>query len=198
MPTISYTIMAHPKREKWAEELGVQLDAEVVYDRKNNIWDTCRRSWLANDFSKEYSAVIQDDAILCADFKQKARQMIAGADGDHVYSFYSADYKPLVNQLQEAEKQGKDHTTTQFIYNEIALCMKSEHVEEMVHFCDEFEPMLDHQINNWALQMPLRIYHPVESLVEHRDEESLYRQNTDRSFKRSGERVAYQFKGTQT
>jgi len=187
--------MAHPKREDWAEALGKELEAEVVYDQENNIWDTCRRSWLSNNFSKDYSAVIQDDAILCSNFQHLARQMVSESDDGHVYSFYSADYKPLVNQLKEAEKQDKDHTTTQFIYNEIALCMKSERVEDMVAFCDQFNPDLDHQINKWALQDGLRIYHPTESLVEHRDGESLYRQNTDRSFKRSGERVAYQFKG---
>lgn len=177
LPTLSITIMAHPKREEWARELGDELDAEVIWDQKNNLWDTCKRAWLANDLEKDYSMVLQDDVILCDNFIQEARKMIGD---DYIYSMYSGDFRALTRQLKvQYEKHDRNYRLTDFIYNEIALCMRSEHVEDMVEWCDQFNPDNDHEINRWTARNNFKVYHPRVSLVDHRDEESLYHGNKD-------------------
>lgn len=71
---ISYSIMAHPKRKEWAEELSKELKCPIYYDTDNTIWNTCKGAWkLATD--SDYHFVIQDDAILCNNFKKKSTRI---------------------------------------------------------------------------------------------------------------------------
>lgn len=63
---ISYSIMAHPARRRYAHALSQQLDAPIAWDEKGDRWDTGRRAWeLA---SGDWHVVIQDDAVLPLDF----------------------------------------------------------------------------------------------------------------------------------
>jgi len=67
--SVSVAVMAHPKRRRFVEELLPRLDreAEVVWDRENDRWETGRRSLMAFDSSATHHLVIQDDAIPCRD-----------------------------------------------------------------------------------------------------------------------------------
>lgn len=191
MPTVSITIMAHPERKEMAEALSKELQAPVIYDRKNNIWDTCRRAWLAHPTDTDFALVLQDDAIVCKAFKAELRKLVS--NGDYLYSLYSSNV--VKTRLENAHADGKDHILTHHIYNEIALCMRTEYIMEMVEFCDSREAENDHEITNWAWRKALPIYYPYESLVDHRDTESIYRRSTQKKFTNAGERKAFNFKG---
>lgn len=173
---LSIVIMAHPKRKAWAEELSKKLfNSEIVYDEKNNVWDTCRRSWLAIDKRADYGIVIQDDAILCSEFIDKLAYNLFELDKDYVVSLYSG--KQAAVHIKKALENNKDHFINEFIFNEIALAMKTEFIHEMISFCDNTETKTDHEISNWAKKKGLKIYNTIPSLVDHRDEESIYRLN---------------------
>ena len=73
---ISYSIMAHPKRKEWAEELARELDCEIYWDNDNTVWHTCRGAWQLADRTSDYHSVIQHDAVLCRNFKQIVQELV--------------------------------------------------------------------------------------------------------------------------
>lgn len=171
---LSIIIMAHPKRKQYVPYLLSKLgpDAKVVFDEKNNLWDTCRRSWLATDRDSDYTLIIQDDALVCNNFIEKAKEFLKE---DFVYSFYAGDL--LANRIEKAKAENKQLVFSDMIVNEIALCMKTKHVENMVKYCDERNAQNDHLISTWAFINRKRIAYTVPSLIDHRDEKSIYREN---------------------
>jgi hypothetical protein len=89
---VSATIMAHPKRADWAESLADELGCGITWDRRNNVWDTARRSWKAADPTATHHLVVQDDARVCRDLMEAAT-VAAQAAGDRPVSFTAIDYK---------------------------------------------------------------------------------------------------------
>jgi len=168
--------MAHPSREKYIPYLLEKLgDVPVIYDQKNNIWDTCRRAWLAIDKSAEYGLVIQDDAIVCDNFHERAEALL---DGDFVYSFFAGHL--LATRVRHAINRKKRYVESGQIFNEIALCMRTSHIDGMVRFCDEREAQTDQDISKWARACRIKIRYTIPSLIDHRDEESLFQKNYNR------------------
>lgn len=166
--------MAHPERQEWAKQLSQELQAPIVYDRCSNIWDTCRRAWLSQvSIGAEYTLVLQDDAIVCSNFRERAEKIIAAQTEDFIYSFYVGNL--LAMRVRKAEQGGQDHVITNMIFNEVALCMKTEHIERMVKFCDDREAKNDQLITQWARIARIKIFHPLPGLVDHRDGDSIYR-----------------------
>lgn len=173
---LSIVIMAHPRRRQWAESLGRQLKAPVVYDERSNVWDTCRRAWLAQDKKAEYGVVIQDDAIVCRDFKRRASKLLRG---EPMYNFYLTHL--FLNRAERAEREGAEYVVSGAVMNEIALCIRMELVDSMIQFCDERGADTDQLIGRWAQWHRHRILYPIFSLIDHRDEESIYNQNYGRA-----------------
>ncbi len=167
---LSIVIMAHPERKQWAEDLGKKLGAKVVYDRISNVWDTCRRSWLAIDPEAEYGLVLQDDAIICKDFLERAEALL---QGDYLYSLF-AGYL-LTSRIRRAEQRGEDFVESWSVFNEIALCMRTEHIRSMIKHCDDRDVDTDQEIGRWARLKRLKVRYPLPSLVDHRDSESIYK-----------------------
>lgn len=182
--TMQIVIMAHPRRRAWALDLAEKLDAQVVFDRKNNVWDTCRRSWLAearqNPAEDDYVLVLQDDAIVADNFRARAEAFISKheADGDFIFSFYAGSQ--LGNRIEAARRSGRDYVQAGFIFNEIALCMKNKHILSMVHYCDERDAQNDQQITRWAAAKHLKVRYSIPSIVNHRAGVSIFRENEGR------------------
>lgn len=169
---LSIVIMAHPSRAHLIPYLKEKLgDVPVIFDTKNNLWDTCRRAWLAHDMSCEYGVVIQDDALVTENFREKAERVLTG---NFLYSFYLSSF--LVSRVNIAKKRGIDHVRSAMIFNEVALCMKTKDIKKMVKFCDDRGAQNDHEIGRWAKSLLKQICYPIPSLVSHRDDiESIYK-----------------------
>lgn len=177
MKSLSIVIMAHPKRAHLIPALHKALGKKVpvVFDEKENIWDTCRRSWLAHDMRADYGIVIQDDAVICKDFYKRASAVLEAQDKDYVTAFYVGGMGKL--SVRNCLARGKDHFLGGSIFNEVALCMPTRHIKDMVATCDGWEATNDHFIQRWAKLRRLRIWYPVPSLIDHLpDEPSLYRE----------------------
>lgn len=69
MGVVRVGIMAHPKRREWAEQLSTALDAQIVWDRRNDRIDTGHRVIDAHRDHPDAThwLVVQDDAIICRD-----------------------------------------------------------------------------------------------------------------------------------
>jgi len=193
---LAIVIMAHPKRKEWAEELAAKLDAPIVYDQKNNVWDTCRRAWLSQlESGAEYVLVLQDDTIIGDNFRERAAELIERHEkaGDFIYSFYAGEM--LATRIDAAIRKGNDHIIAGAIFNEVALCMKREHITRMVKWSDERNAQTDQEIGRWARLARLTILYPIPSIVDHRTGESLYRKHYNKPLP-DKERKAYIYKPT--
>ena len=178
--TLAIVIMAHPERQAMAKALSQELQAPICYDRINNLWDTCRRAWLSQvSVGADYTLVLQDDAIACKGFRKKALAIINAQDKEYMTAFYAGGMaRTRVNQ---ALRDGMPYFLSGMIFNEVALCIPTKYIEEMVKFCDDREAKNDHFIQQWAHLKRLKVFYPVPSLIDHRtDTPSIYRRNYGR------------------
>ena len=74
---VSVAVMAHPSRREWAVNLSERLDCRVVWDRRNNVWDTASRAWAAFDRQATHHAVIQDDAVVADHLREALPGIVA-------------------------------------------------------------------------------------------------------------------------
>ena len=108
---ISYSIMAHPNRKEWAEELARELDCEIYWDNDNTIWHTSRGAWQLADRTSDYHFVIQDDAILCRNFKQRVQELVEKSvehNGETAFQLYLGRCRRFLVNKSDREKEIKE------------------------------------------------------------------------------------------
>jgi hypothetical protein len=67
-PRISFTVMAHPKRKDWAEQISKDIGCNITWDQINDRHDTGLRAIKSCDLEADWHVVVQDDVILCDNF----------------------------------------------------------------------------------------------------------------------------------
>ena len=74
--SVSFVVMAHKKRERWAKEIAEQIGCDIVWDQKNDRHDTGYRAIQAYDKNASHHCVIQDDVILGVNFRLNVESLI--------------------------------------------------------------------------------------------------------------------------
>lgn len=81
---LSIAIMMHPSRREFLPYLEERLGpVPVAMDRGLGVWDTCKRAWECA--TGDWHLVVQDDALICRDFRQRIRPLITDRTA---YSLY--------------------------------------------------------------------------------------------------------------
>ena len=164
---LSVTIMAHPRRREMVTELLKQLpDTPVFWDTDNNLWHTCKGAWLMHDPTADYHVVLQDDALLCDDFMQRATETLEQLERESAVCFFVGD---------KAKPYGGRPFYNRKIFNEVAICLPTHDIVPMVNFCDSMKATTDRDIERYCKRRRLPVYYPQPSLVDHREGPSLYR-----------------------
>ncbi len=178
---LSISVMAHPKRGEFfpylTENLG-DVPFAIDFESKGE-WENAKRAWMMYDKDADWHVVIQDDAIICKDFKQQASEVIKQAkitlDRDnYVVNFY-------YGYRRSSEKQASESLQKGFWVNAypkwgVAICMQTKYIEQMIKYGDALEE--DHtrddaRIGAFIGHMKLPVYFPMPSLIDHRHGESL-------------------------
>lgn len=171
---LSIVIMAHPDRKEMAELLSAGLGGiPIVWDEKNNVWDTCKRAWQAIDKTAEYGLVLQDDVIPCTEFVRRAESLLTE---DYLYNFFI--HSGFVAKVEKAISDGQSGFFTSSIFGEIALCMPIKYINGMINYCESKKAQSDTVISSWAITNKVKIYYPIPSLVDHRAGDSIFLKNT--------------------
>lgn len=172
---LSVAVMAHPSRAAFVEELTPQLPgAEVVWDERNDRWDTGRRSLLAYDSRASHHVVVQDDAILCTDFLAGVEAAVAFS-GENPVGLYTGRVRPHQATITPAVKgalaAGAPFLVAPGPYWGVALAIPTAHIDELVAWGDE-NPQIknyDRRIGAWYDRVKsLECWYTVPSLVDHR------------------------------
>lgn len=176
MNNLSIVIMASRKREAWAKELSSKLNnCPIAFDphaRFNigNVWENCKRAWMLQDRSKEWSLVIQDDAILCNNFIERAEKHLKQASKfGCAIQFYLGNSPQYEEQFRSFFKKG--YLIKVEMCWGVAIAMKTELIDKMISFGNATINWQDDiKIKQFLLKNHIPTYYPIPGLVDHRQE----------------------------
>jgi hypothetical protein len=168
MKKLSVAVMAHPSREKFfsylKENLG-DIPFSIDYENKGP-WENAKKAWAMFDPNAEYHTVIQDDAIICKDFYNKAEKVLKYPN--LAYSFY---YGYRGNTKRVFEKGLKDGGILKNGLSwGVAICLPTKLIPEMIEWCDKSLRIKndDTRISYFLKWKGIKVYYPIPSLVDHR------------------------------
>ena len=174
MIKLSISVMAHPSRKEYFDYLRENLgDIPFLIDEESmgTAWN-CERAWKVYDPSANYHIVIQDDAIICKDFKNKAVKLIEEVTKERskiAFNFYYGTRARFRDEASEAMKRG-------YIIKErphwgLAICIPTSEIENMLKFWNTVSnPEDDERISQFLKSRNIPVYFPIPSYIDHRHE----------------------------
>lgn len=171
----SYAVMAHMKRIHMLNELleGLPESTQVVYDQGNNRWDTGARAWATHDKSAQWHVVVQDDAIVCENFEERAESFLASANHNGPVSFYLGAGRPRQRSVIRQLHHATDRVKMPYLLWGVCFALPVHLIDQMLDECDKGIPNYDTRISRFFERRRIGTLYSWPSLVDHRDEESL-------------------------
>ena len=175
---LSISVMAHPSREYYFAKLKQQLgDAPFAIDQNNNLIENCKAAWRLHDKTADFHVVIQDDAIVCNNFKERAENFITDMESKRIaenqtvygYNFFiKPEYKP--NQMLSFARQG--YIIEARNRGGVAICLPVNQIESMLKYFDTLKDRHDDErISQWVVKNKFRMCFPIPSLIDHDDDQ---------------------------
>lgn len=169
--------MAHPSRKEWAEDLAKQLDCPIYWDTDNVIWNTCKGAWTLAPNDSDYHFVIQDDAILCRDFKDKVNGFVEDSlakHGETAFQLYFGGGRYLKQRKKREEAIELGYYKQRKSAWGVAIGMPTRLIPEMVLFGDSHYAWQDDtKIKYFLMSQHLHTVFPIPCLVNHRPPEEV-------------------------
>lgn len=173
--TLSVAIMAHHKRDHLIPYLHERLGpVRVIWDQKNDRWDTGRRAMLAFDPNATHHIVVQDDAVLPLDFIQGVERAIQFIPTNPI-SFYTGKTRPnhifVEHMVKKAQREGTSWIAMNGPWWGPAVAIPTKMIPEMIAYCDKNLVHIanyDRRMSRYFLRQNIECYYSVPSLVSHR------------------------------
>lgn len=164
--------MAHHKREHWFPYLGERL-GDVPFsvdDGTKGIWQNNKDAWALHDPNADYHVVIQDDAIVCDNFHERAREFIARFEGENAFQFFYGNKGHVATdkEMNEALKH------TGFIRKRnlawgVAICLPIRHIKPLAEYGNRHPAWQDDsKIDGYIKTAKLPVIFPIPCLIDHR------------------------------
>jgi hypothetical protein len=173
---LSISIMAHPSREKFIpylkEKLG-EVPVSMDIESKGLIWN-CLNAWKMFDPTADLHVVIQDDAIVCNNFKEKAEKIIEQYVNEYptvmtCFNFYYGTRVAFRQEATEGLKAGyiiKDRPCWG-----VAICLPTKLIPEFIKYYEHLHDRQDDtRISRFLKSRNIPVYFPMPSLIDHRAE----------------------------
>ena len=178
---LSISVMAHPSRAQYfpylSDNLGIPV-SEFCIDKQNNLLENSKASWLKHDPTADFHCVVQDDSVLCENFRERATVFITEQENRRInegrppqgYNFFLKQDRRLT-PLWPKDGAYTDNVTRAGI----AICLPVAHIPAMlVEFDRQTSRHDDDRISEYCKRVGMKIKFPVPSLINHRiDGESL-------------------------
>jgi hypothetical protein len=173
--SLSVAIMAHRKREAWVPELAAQLPGvRIVWDQKNNRWDTGSRALSAYDPKAEWHMVVQDDALLPEDFFEGVKRMLGHVPVGHPVGLYYGRVRPREHDTRTLTARAQREKAPFIVHNGpwwgVGIVVPTNHIRDIVAWGAE-NPQIanyDRRIARYYAEIDVPCYYPQPSLIEHR------------------------------
>lgn len=195
---LSAAIMAHPARSGEVEQLLSSLDRAVPVNwdedtgppsgKADRVWRTARGAWMLADPEADWHAVIQDDAVPCADFLAGLERALEHVPPDAVVSPYLGTGRNVPIRWEAmaraADSAGASWVRTQKLMWGVCILLPTRLIPEMIERADRRAGIPDDmRVAGWAERTGREVWYPWPSLVDHRKVPSLTKH-------RSSDRVA--------
>jgi len=175
---LSISIMAHSSRESFFPYLREKLgDVPFSIDKPGpeniGVWPNCRRAWGMFSSSATHHVVIQDDAIVCEQFRERAESLIGRtAERNCAYQFYVGKKRALEDEMQI--ERGDDLILHQTLWWGVAICLPVTMIGPMIEYADGLNlPQDDMRIRAFLKSRSIKICYPMPCLIDHRHGPSL-------------------------
>lgn len=189
LPTLSIVVMAHDSRAAWFPYLRAKLGDNVEFSiddsqKKLGTWGNRRQAMQMLDKKADYGLIIQDDAVICDNFIEKARQFIA----EHPHNAYQFFYgnRPSAEYVASSSiTKHKGFITADMTYG-VAIALPMRLIDEAISFCDQFPADMpdDSRIKRYCKHKNMQTVYPFPALVDHRVAPSLVPGN-DKTMRRA-------------
>lgn len=170
--------MAHPARAAMVDILCHKLPpaTKVIWDLKNDRWDTGRRAMYAYNPKSRWHLVIQDDAILCDDFVHHATEALSCVP-DGPVSFYigrSGQHRSLsATHLNRARAQGLCWLKWDGPWWGVAIAVDTTEIGAMIAWGNKRHDILnyDRRLAAYFMTIGRKCWYSIPSLVDHQSGE---------------------------
>lgn len=180
---LSISVMAHPSRVEFFPYLIRKLgDVPFAIDEKGlGAWENCKRAWRMAGPVADWHVVIQDDAIVCDNFRQRAEEVILKAKEilrveNYICNFYYGFRRNDRGVAKKALEKG--YWIHGYPKWGVAICMQTKFINEMIQFCEDLKiPRTktadDVRIGRFIASKKMLVYFPMPSIIDHRSGKSL-------------------------
>jgi hypothetical protein len=179
--------MAHPDRGEQVIELLAALDRTVAISwdmegppsgNADRIWRAARTVWSLADPDADYHVLIQDDALVCADYLAGLERALAYVPEGAIVSPYLGTGRmapPRWDHLTaRADAIGASWVRAERVLWGVSLVVPTRDVPEMIEWCDRrYGVPDDMRVGAWAKRANREVWYPWPSLVDHRTIPSL-------------------------
>lgn len=196
MTSISVAVMAHQKRESYVAKLVPRLgvgDDRVVWDRRDDRWETGRRAMMHHDPEADWHMVIQDDALVCRDLIAGLEQALDHVPRETIVSPFIGTVRPARQRIQQiADRARRSRDVSWVILNTlnwgVVVVVPVWTIPDMVAWADYKDvPYYDTRVGQYYWrQLGWPTWYTWPSLVDHRRGPSI---------SGHGESVAHEFIG---
>jgi hypothetical protein len=184
---LSASVMAHPSREAEVGQLLAALDRPVPvhYDPEgapsgngDRVWRVARAAWELADPEADWHALIQDDAVPCADLLAGLERALAYVPPDAVVSPYLGTGRNVPIRWEAmaraAETKGVPWVRSLKLMWGVCIILPVKLIPEMMAYADRRAGVPDDmRVAGWAERSHREVWYTWPSLVDHRPVPSL-------------------------
>lgn len=179
---LSASIMAHPDRSALVGELQERLDRDVpvhwddegpASGNSDRVWRTARGGWELADPAADWHVLIQDDAVVCADFLAGLERALEHIPAEATVSPYlgkggmAADRWSKIGA--EAERRGASFVRSASLMWGVAICLPVHLVPGMIERANLMAGVPDDmRVSGWTKRRRGEVWYLWPSLVDHR------------------------------
>jgi hypothetical protein len=175
MTRLSVSIMAHPSRALWVQELWNAIGpVPTAWDEKRDEWDTGRRAWELHNPNADWHLVLQDDVLVTADLLSRTTELLTGLEHNGPVSLYLGAGRPMQPRVLQAIEQQRDGwVTLPWLIWGPAIVLPTRHIGQVLELGDQYTYGYDKRLAQYHKQRHIPCLHTWPSLVDHRDQGSL-------------------------
>jgi hypothetical protein len=173
---LSISVMMHPKRAKFTSYLQEKLQlplSKFSIDQKNNLLENSKASWMLHDPEATHHVVVQDDCIVCDNFRERVEQFLTERETERIrlnkppqaYNFF------LKRTSRETFEHSKGYYTDNCTRAGLAICLPTNLIKPMLEEFDrQFSRHDDDRISEYLRKHNYKVVFPVPSFIDHRIE----------------------------
>lgn len=170
--SVSLAIVAHPARQKWAEQLGDTVGATIAYDLgagSNATHDAALR--VAMECEADWYVILEDDAVPVPNFRHEANRALKACP-EKLASLYLGTSRPpqYQPQLKRLSRVGVHWLVGHTFLHGVCMAFHRDVVESVLERAQTISWDADQRYGKAAGHLGLKVAHSFPSLVDHRDE----------------------------